>query len=69
MASDTYRPRLKDAGRTLAQALRLMVGVPDYGRYLEHMARTHPEVAPMDYGSFLRNRQEARYAGAGRGCC
>ena len=69
MGTDARRARLSNAGRTLAQTLRLMVGVPDYGRYLEHMARTHPQLAPMDYGSFLRNRQQARYGGGLGRCC
>ena len=69
MGADARRARLSEAGRTLAQTLRLMVGVPDYGRYLEHMARTHPELKPMDYTSFLLNRQQARYGGGAGRCC
>jgi uncharacterized short protein YbdD (DUF466 family) len=70
MGTPADRPRLSEAGRTLAQALRLMVGMPDYGNYLQHMARTHPDEAPMDYESFFRNRQEARYGGgSGVRCC
>lgn len=58
------------AGRYLAQGLRLMVGVPDYGAYCEHMAATHPGAPLMSYEEFFRDRQQARYAG-GRGgrCC
>ena len=59
------------AGRYLAQGLRLMVGVPDYGHYLRHMAANHPEQLAMSYEAFFRERQVARYAGAGRvgRCC
>ncbi len=56
------------AGRYLGQALRLMVGLPDYDNYLTHMEATHPGVAPMSYEEFFRDRQGARY-GAGRGSC
>jgi uncharacterized short protein YbdD (DUF466 family) len=60
------------AGRYMAQSFRLMVGVPDYGSYLAHMAATHPDEAPMSYEAFFRNRLEARY-GSGPGrmgrCC
>ncbi|MCU0951560.1 MAG: YbdD/YjiX family protein [Burkholderiaceae bacterium] len=48
---------------------RLMIGVPDYDGYVEHMRRTHPEQVPMSYEAFFRERQAARYAGGGRGCC
>ena len=59
------------AGRGLADALRLMVGVPNYGAYVAHMQATHPDRAPMDYEAFFRERQQARYGGNGRigRCC
>jgi uncharacterized short protein YbdD (DUF466 family) len=52
----------------MAQSLRLMVGLPDYDAYLSHMARTHPDQAPMSYEAFFRERLEARY-GCGKGRC
>ena len=59
-------------GKYLGQAARLMVGVPDYDTYVQHMRLTHPELPVMDYPTFFRERQEARYGGAdgrpGR-CC
>ena len=60
------------AGRTLADALRLMVGVPNYGTYVAHRQATHPGEPVMDYETFFRERQQARYGGGngrvGR-CC
>ena len=62
---------LAQAGRYLGQSMRLMVGLPEYDSYLAHMEATHPEQAPMSYEEFFRERQEARYGGAGKrgGCC
>jgi uncharacterized short protein YbdD (DUF466 family) len=62
---------LAQAGRYLGQSMRLMVGLPDYSAYVSHMEATHPEQAPMSYEAFFRERQEARYGGAGKrgGCC
>ena len=57
------------AGRYVAQSLRLMVGVPDYGAYLRHMQATHPEQAPMSYEAFFRERQQARYGSRTGRCC
>lgn len=58
------------AGRYLGQTLRLMVGVPDYQNYVEHMRRTHPDQEPMSYEEFFRERQSARYGGGKRiACC
>lgn len=58
------------AGRYLAQSLRLMVGVPDYGTYVAHMQATHPGAPLMSYEAFFRERQAARYGGRiGARCC
>ncbi|GGD85069.1 MULTISPECIES: YbdD/YjiX family protein [Caballeronia] len=60
---------LRQAGRYLGQAMRLMVGMPDYDAYVTHMQNTHPDQPVMTYAEFFRERQEARYgSGAGK-CC
>jgi len=49
-----------------------MVGVPDYGTYLEHRRTHHPGEPVMTYEEFFRERQRARYdigKGKFRGCC
>ncbi len=55
----------------ISQSMRLMVGVPDYGTYVEHMKVAHPDRSIMSYEEFFRERQEARYGGKGRmsRCC
>lgn len=60
---------LAKAGKYLGQAARLMVGVPDYDTYVQHMRLTHPEQIPMSYEEFYRNRVEARYGGQNGGRC
>lgn len=47
----------------------LMVGVPDYQRYLVHMQSHHPELEPMSEAGFVKSRMEARYGGKGVGKC
>lgn len=54
---------LVKAGKYLGQAARLMVGVPDYDTYVQHIRLTHPEQEPMTYEEFYRDRVEARYGG------
>ncbi|VVD89496.1 hypothetical protein PEP31012_01536 [Pandoraea eparura] len=57
-------------GRYLGQAMRLMVGLPDYDTYVAHMQATHPDQPVMSYEAFFRERQEARYGGkTGGRCC
>jgi len=54
------------------QTARLMVGVPDYERYVAHRQACHPAEPLMSYAEFFRERQQARYAcerGRFRGCC
>ena len=63
--------RITQAGRYVSQSLRLMVGVPEYDAYVEHMANAHPDLPVMSYEKFFRERQEARYGGNGKisRCC
>lgn len=49
----------------LQQSFRLMVGVPDYQTYLEHMAKNHPDLVAMDEKTFHRYCVDARYPSAG----
>jgi len=61
---------LSRLGKYLGQAARLMVGMPDYDNYVEHMQTKHPDKPVMTYEAFFRERQEARYGGkGGPKCC
>ena len=51
--------------KRLQQSFRLMVGVPDYPTYLEHMRDNHPDLEPMDEKTFFRYCVEARYPSQG----
>lgn len=52
--------------KRLQQSFRLMVGIPDYVTYVEHMKVHHPELEPMDEKTFFRYCIEARYPSNGR---
>ncbi|MBF0176794.1 MAG: putative selenoprotein [Magnetococcales bacterium] len=49
----------------LAQAARLLVGLPDYDAYVLHRQRRHPGEPVMTRAAFIQERQEARYGGRG----
>ncbi|MFO1128628.1 MAG: YbdD/YjiX family protein [Rhodospirillales bacterium] len=52
------------------ETARLMIGIPDYDRYVAHCRQHHPDRPPMSREAFLRDRLNARYSGPGRrGCC
>ena len=55
----------------LGQSMRLMVGVPEYSTYVDHMKNAHPDKPIMSYQEFFRERQEARYGSNGKvtRCC
>lgn len=63
--------RIAEIARHLRQSLRLMVGVPDYEVYVEHMRSAHSGKPIMSYEEFFRERQEARYGRSGKviRCC
>ncbi|EHC73154.1 putative small protein YjiX [Salmonella enterica subsp. enterica serovar Minnesota str. A4-603] len=64
-----YAFELSKAGKYLGQAAKMMIGVPDYDNYVEHMRITHPDQTPMTYEEFFRERQDARYGGKGGARC
>ncbi|HEX8820575.1 MAG TPA: YbdD/YjiX family protein [Archangium sp.] len=51
------------------QTARLLIGVPDYDTYVEHMRLRHPERPVMSYAQFFDERMQARYRGGGGRCC
>ncbi|HEX5515774.1 MAG TPA: YbdD/YjiX family protein [Gammaproteobacteria bacterium] len=63
------RKELKTLAHGLRQMAYLMVGLPDYEAYADHMRRAHPERPPMSRGEFFRERQAARYRGGSGRCC
>ena len=63
---------LREVGNTLRRAaavVRRVVGVPDYDRYVAHVAERHPDVVPMTREDFERVRLEDKYSRPGQRCC
>ncbi|QIQ21517.1 YbdD/YjiX family protein [Zophobihabitans entericus] len=63
---------LGKAGKYLGQAARMLIGIPDYDTYVEHIKLNHPDQPIMTYEEFFRERQQSRYGGDGKGgfkCC
>lgn len=48
--------------------LHLLVGMPSYDKYLEHMRLNHPEEIPKTQREFFKDAMERKY-GAGRTKC
>jgi uncharacterized short protein YbdD (DUF466 family) len=72
MTDPPLNERFAALTKCICQGAHLMVGLPDYDTYVEHMRRTHPDGAVMTYAEFFRERQNARYGADGRKgfrCC
>lgn len=58
--------------KMMAQGIKMLVGMPDYDNYVQHMQERHPHQPIMSYKIFFQERQQARYAGGkggGMRCC
>ena len=51
------------------QAVKRIIGAPDYETYLARHRQVHPEVPPMSEKEFFRFAIDRRYAKAGPRCC
>ena len=60
---------LASTWRHAAHGLRMMVGLPEYSRYLAHHKKWHPHCKPLSEAEFFRACQQARYGGSGGRCC
>jgi uncharacterized short protein YbdD (DUF466 family) len=66
MSAMTFR----ELASKLCESAKVIVGVPSYRHYCEHMAAHHPDRPVMTAAEFFRNRQDARYGrGSGTRCC
>jgi uncharacterized short protein YbdD (DUF466 family) len=61
--------RFRHCASLFGETAKLMVGIPNYERYVAHTREKHPEREPMSYAEFVRERQEARYGGSRPGRC
>jgi uncharacterized short protein YbdD (DUF466 family) len=53
----------------ISRAMRTVIGVPDYARYVAHQRAKHPDATPLSREEFARERERARYEGTGSRCC
>ena len=53
----------------LREAAHLMVGLPDYRRYVAHRTLQHPGEPVMSRAEFVDERLNRRLGGAGTGRC
>ena len=69
-ATASVATRAPAAWRARARRAYLQVfGIPDYARYLEHMAAHHPDAAVLSERAFHAQAIERKYCKSGPRCC
>lgn len=63
------RERIALLLRRVAETAHLMVGLPDYQRYVAHVAARHPGKRAMTRAEFVAERTARRFEGRGSGRC
>jgi uncharacterized short protein YbdD (DUF466 family) len=61
--------RLSDLARTARQAYLQLFGIPDYERYLAHMASHHPCDQVLSRREFFIQSVDRKYGRSGPRCC
>jgi uncharacterized short protein YbdD (DUF466 family) len=55
--------------RRIRETAHLMVGLPDYQRYVDHRRARHPGESVMSRSEFVLERLDRRFGGKGGGRC
>lgn len=67
--ADAPATRLSDIARTLHRAYLQVFGIPDYERYLSHMASHHPGDPLLSRREFCARAIDRKYTRNGSRCC
>lgn len=69
MAEAAGKERLSDRLRKFRGAYRQLIGIPDYDRYLAHMAERHPNEPVLSRREFCARAIDRKYGKGGPRCC
>jgi uncharacterized short protein YbdD (DUF466 family) len=67
--TDAPDARLRDRLRVVRQACRQIFGIPDYERYLAHMAAHHAGDPVLSRREFFARSIDRKYSKSGPRCC
>ncbi|MGT2472029.1 YbdD/YjiX family protein [Paraburkholderia terrae] len=67
--SNTLATQLSDFARTMRGACIQMFGIPDYERYVGHMASRHPSDPILSRREFFILSVDRKYCRKGPRCC
>ena len=63
------RSGLRAYAQTLRQGCRQVFGIPDYERYIAHMAAQHPDAPLLSRREFFAQSIDRKYGKSGPRCC
>lgn len=49
--------------------VHLLVGLPSYDKYVEHMKKNHPDKVPKSQKEFFKEALDKKYGAGGAKCC
>ncbi|CAB3780074.1 YbdD/YjiX family protein [Pararobbsia alpina] len=67
--SNALGTQLSELARTMREACMQMFGIPDYERYLGHMASRHPDDPLLSRREFFAWSIDRKYCRNGPRCC
>ncbi len=67
--SAEHAPTFGERLAFFSQAVKRIIGAPDYEAYLARHRQVHPEVPPMSEKEFFRFAIDRRYSKASPRCC
>jgi uncharacterized short protein YbdD (DUF466 family) len=68
-AGGAPRSGLRAYAHSLRQGCRQVFGIPDYDRYVAHMAVQHPGEPPLSRRDFFAQSIDRKYGKSGPRCC
>jgi len=68
-SGDIRRRNVLDHLREVRQVCRQVFGIPDYERYLAHVALRHPDQPVLSRRAFCAQAIEHKYGKSGPRCC
>ena len=67
--TDAPAGRLRHGMEAVRRACRQIVGIPDYERYLAHMAEHHPGEPVLPREEYFARAIDRKYGSSGPRCC
>jgi len=68
-SSNTLATQVSELARTMREACLQMFGIPDYERYIGHMALRHPADPILSRSEFFVLSMDRKYCRNGPRCC